>query len=71
MITDIPLTTFQPAEQIPPRQHVPEQVRAYYAVQGLDFAARELAREGYSDEAIAVAFRTEVKTVRKLRGADL
>jgi hypothetical protein len=63
---DIPLTTFQPADQIPRRQRVPESVRAYYSVQGKDFAARELAREGFSDHAIAEALNLDVNAARKL-----
>jgi hypothetical protein len=45
---------------------VPTQIAAQYAVQSL-----ELSREGYTDEAIAVALRIDIKAVRKMIGANL
>lgn len=54
----------------PLKHAVPAQVRAQLAVQDREFAARELAREGYSDGAIAEALRIDVKAVKKLIGAD-
>lgn len=53
------------------RQHVPEQVRAQYAVQEREFSARDLHREGYSDDAIAAALRIDVKLVRRIIGEEL
>lgn len=60
-----------PQQDAPLKQAVPEQVRAQCAAQSLEFSARELAREGYSDDAIADALRIDVKLVRKMIGAEL
>jgi DNA-binding NarL/FixJ family response regulator len=70
-MTDIPLTTFQPAELVPLREHVPEGMRIHCSAQSHEYSARELMREGFSDRAIAEALNLDVKAVRKMIGADL
>lgn len=54
-----------------PRPHVPKHLRAYYAAQSREFSCKDLAREGYSDTAIAEALEIDVRAVRKITSAQL
>jgi hypothetical protein len=67
---EIRLTNFQGTDGHQ-QQSVPEWLILRHAPESREFAARELAREGYSAEAIADALRMEVKAVARLIGADL
>jgi hypothetical protein len=63
----IRLTNFQPADGIR-RGHVPEHLRRLHASEDKEFAAREMAREGFAADAIAEALGLDVKKVRHMIG---
>jgi DNA-binding NarL/FixJ family response regulator len=67
---EIRLTNFQGTDGHHQRP-VPEWLRLRHAPESREFAARELAREGFSDHAIADAINLDVNAVRKMIGADL
>jgi hypothetical protein len=63
--------TFPQVGGAPLVEHVPEHLARAYAVQSREFAARDLAREGYSSQAIATALGVDVKLVYQIIGVDL
>jgi hypothetical protein len=71
LVPDIHLTNFSGAVVDDQHRPVPEWLRLRHAPESHEFAARELAREGYSAEAIGRALRIDVKLVRRITGAEL
>ena len=51
------------------RERVPESVARHHGPEGLEIAARQLAREGYSDHAIADALKLSLQAVRIMIGS--
>ena len=52
------------------RERVPSALARHHAAEGLEIGARQLAREGYSLEAIADALQIDAMAVRRLIGAQ-
>lgn len=68
---NVQLTNFQATDDGQQQQPVPEWLRLRHAPESREFAARELAREGYTAKAIGHALQMDVKAVRKIIGVDL
>jgi hypothetical protein len=67
---DIRLTNFQGTHD-DQRRPVPESLSLRHLVEGKDFVAKQLAREGYGEHAIADALQLDLNAVRRMIGAEL